>query len=138
MPDNDTTTEILLHTRAQRLEVLDRELQNALATQRSSKPLATQHAQLEAFLRRLCKSHDATASELCTAQADLEKAQIKVDSKLAALAESQARIDEAKKNAADIASRMAAELGGTPTKVFSVLFGKQGHAHYLHVLLITM
>ena len=114
MEDNDTTTGILRSTRTQRLADLEAELQEALATQRNSKPLAAQHAQLEAYLGRLAKAHEGVTSKLSSAQEVLEQARVEVSLQLAAVAESQTRIDDAKKQAADIASRIAAELGAPP------------------------
>ena len=61
--------------------------------------------------------HETATSKLVSAQATLEQAQLEVNTQLAAVAESQARIEEAKKSAADIASRMVAEFGGAmPSK----------------------
>ena len=114
MVDNDATTGVLRSTRTQRLADLDAELQEALAAQRNSKPLAAQHAQLEAYLGRLTKAHEAVTSKLSSAQEVLEQARVEVSLQLAAVAESQTRIDDAKKQAADIASRIAAELGAPP------------------------
>ena len=106
-------TQLLLQPRAKRLAALEQELQAAQAALRDSKPLATQHAQVEAQLRRLHKGHEGETSN--SAQEALEQAQLVVTTQLAAVAESQLRIDEAKKTAADIASRMAAEFGAATT-----------------------
>ena len=112
MADCSSTTALLQQSRDQKLAALEKDLQAALAAQRCSKPLAAQHAQLEAHLRRLSKVHETATSKLASAQATLEQAQLELNTQLAAVAESQARIEEAKKSAADIASRMAAEFGG--------------------------
>ena len=68
------------------------------------------------------KAHEAATSKLSSAQAALEQAQLEVSTQLASVAESQARIEEAKKNAADIASRMAAELGAPPPHLTPTAF----------------
>ena len=121
LPDNDVSTAILQQTKTQMLASLDKQLQDARAAVRDSKPLATQQMQVEAFFRKLNKAHDAEVAELDNAKEALQLAQERVAAQQAAVAESQLRIDATKKSAADIATRMAAELGafapaGTPNR----------------------
>ena len=53
LPDNDTFTAIHKQTKAQMLAELEKQMQDARAAVRDSKPLATQQMQVEAFLRKL-------------------------------------------------------------------------------------
>ena len=114
LDDSEGTTRILGISKSERLQQLNRDLDAAQEALRDSKPLTKQQSQAEAHLRKLQKTLDADKAKLLAAEEAVQAAQKERDVQLAAVAETQTKVDIAKKSAADIASRLAAELGAAP------------------------
>jgi hypothetical protein len=114
MDDSDSTTLRIGMPKAEKLQQLHRQLDAALETLRGSKPLTKQQSQIEAHIRKLHKGLEADNAKLKEAEDAVQAALAERDVRLAAIAESQTKIEAATKQAADIASRLAAELGAPP------------------------
>ena len=114
LADSDDTTSLFHMPKSEKLLQLNRDLEAAQAALRESQPLAKQQSQIETHLRKLQKTLEADKAKLLSSEEILQAAQLERDTQLAAVAETQTRIDAAKKSAADIASRLAAELGAAP------------------------
>ena len=100
--------------KADKLQELNRQLEAAQATLRGSKPLTKQQSQIEAHIRKLHKGLEADEARLKDAEDAVQAALAERDVRLAAIAESKSKIEAATKQAADIASRLATELGAPP------------------------
>ena len=114
MDDSDSTTLRIGMPKAEKLQQLHRQLDAAQETLRGSKPLTKQQSQIEAHIRKLHKTLDGDKSKLEDAEEAVQAALAERDARLAAIAETQTKIEAATKQAADIASRLASELGAPP------------------------
>lgn len=123
MDDSSQTTVLLGMSKADRLQELNHELERAQEELRGSKPLTNQQASVDAHLRRLHATLDNDNSKLADAEEALLAATAARDERLAAVAQTQAKIEGAKKQAAEVASKLAAEHGAAPsppTQAFNV------------------
>ena len=111
---DDSVFTLLGLAKAEKLQELNRQLDAAQEALRGSKPLTKQQSQIEAHIRKLHKGLEADKAKLMEAEDAVQAALAERDVRLAAIAESQTKIEAATKQAADIASRLAAELGAPP------------------------
>ena len=114
MDDCACTTDMFGMPKAQKLLEFNRNLDSAQEALRGSKPLTRQQMQVEAHLRKLHKALEGDNAKLATAEEAVQAAAAARDVQLAAVAETQTKIEHAKKQAADIASKLATELGAAP------------------------
>ena len=115
MHDSAHTTVVLGMPKADKLQELNRNLERAQGELRGSKPLACQQQAADAYLRKLHATLDSDSSKLADAEEALLAATAARDERLAAVAQTQAKIEGAKKQAAEIASKLAAEHGAPPS-----------------------
>ena len=95
--------------REQQLADIDKQIETACAMQRESRPLQEQQAKVENQLKGLNKQHEVAMDKLGKIETQLEELKGKHNEQAAAAAAVKVRIDTCKREAADIAEKVAAE-----------------------------
>ena len=94
---------------------LEQEIQRACAAEREAKPLAAQKVSAEAHLRRVARLHEQATEKLSKTRVQHEQLVKQLAEQEEGAASMGQRVEAARRELADIAEKMAADLRGSPS-----------------------